>query len=105
MIFDFSKNGIFEFCDIKKVLLIPKLIPLDQKLISVKLGAFLKTNLWSKFESDWNMFTMPNHGLNLLQLTNILDFFALKLLSLHKYKFLSKKTFFTQKLFNYLGTF
>ena len=36
------------------------------------------------------MFTMLNHGLNLLQWTNILDFFALKLLSLHKYKFYQK---------------
>ena len=46
--------------------------PPDQKVLSVKLGAFLKTNLWSKFENR-NMFTMPNHGLNLLQGTNILD--------------------------------
>ena len=32
-------------------------------------------------------------------------FFALKLLLLHKDKFYPKKNLFTQKLFNYLGTF
>ena len=69
--FWFFKKLDFWILRFWKVLLI--LRP-DQKVLSVKLGAFLKTNLWSKFESDRNMFTMPNHGLNLLQWTNILVF-------------------------------
>ena len=40
------------------------------------------------------MFTLPNHGLNVLQWTNILDFFAFKVLSLHKYKFYSPNLLF-----------
>ena len=50
------------------------------------------------------MFTMLNHGLNLLQWTNILDFFHLSYCHSINTNFI-KKIFFTQKLFNYQGTF
>ena len=78
----FRKNGFLNFAILKsspnsetappdqKV----RLSSLDIETTPVKLGAFLKTNLGSKFESDRNMFTTPNHGLNLLRWTNILDF-------------------------------
>ena len=59
---------------------------------SVKLGPFLKTNLRAQMvRSDQNMITTPNHGLNLLRCSKILDPFALKLMSLHKYKLYQKK--------------
>ena len=69
----------------------------DQKVVSVKLGAFLKTNLWSKFESDRNMFTTKSEFTSMDQ---YFGFFVLKLLSLHKYKFYQKNL-----LYSLLGIF
>ena len=46
--------------------------------------------------------TMPNHC-EFTSIGKYFEFFTLKLLELHKNEFY-KKNFFTQKLFNYLGT-
>ena len=54
------------------------------------------------------MFTMSKSWVEFTSMDQYFGFFALKLLSLHKYKFYQKKKkkkIFTQKLFNYLGRF